>query len=113
MKLINPFIFLTYVRSAVKKKDLEKSKYFFLYEKHLKMGYKEYVESITIEKANDIINQLYPKRIPKKLKYEILDCLIIFLRKIHSSYQHYPGDKRFNADFNKIVRTYLEKLKFP
>lgn len=111
MKFINPLkdIFIGKVKARILPEDLFGSRYFPLYNHHVK-HFKDHIETLTLNKANDLINKLFSYRITKELKKKIVDCVVIFLKFISINNNNYPGDNKYNSEFNRIVGTYLEKL---
>ena len=98
------FNFITKVRSSITIDDLKTSRYFCLYHFH-KKNFKIQLENLTIERTN----QLIPKRIHKKTKKEITDCVVIFLRFMCAESNHLDI-KKFEIHFDRIVKKNIEKL---
>lgn len=107
--MFNPFNFITKIRSSVTREDLKMSRYFCIYNYHSKRSFKSYLENITLEKTNEIIQNNFPKRIKKETKKEITDCVVIFLKFMSVTYDFWD-DNRFKIEFDRIVKKNLEKL---
>lgn len=83
--------------------DFKLSRYFPIYNYHGKRAYKEFIENKTIEKANKLILENFPKKVKKEVKLKLVDCLIMFLKTLSVKYDYYPKDEIFIQEFEKIV----------
>ena len=61
--------------------------------------------------ANALLEKEFPKRIKKEHKMEIIDCGVIFMKFISVNYDYFPAEQAYLRDFNRIIKTNIEKLK--
>jgi hypothetical protein len=99
------------VRSDIRRKDLDKSIYFKIYDKFRKRKYKDELEIISLIKINVLIKNLFPKRIRLHIKKQIIDCVVLFLKYINIRYKNLPEDYEFKVDFHKIITMNLENIR--
>lgn len=99
----NPFSFIGKTKSSIKIEDFSMSRYLPVYNYHSKRSYKQFLENKTIEKANKLIDENFPKRIKKEVKIQLVDCIVIFLKYITVKYDYYPNDAIYMVEFNKII----------
>jgi hypothetical protein len=99
MNILN---FFFNVKSSIKPEDFSLSRYNFIYNHHFKKeSYSHHLEEITLLEANNYIKEIFPNRIPKKIKAKLVDCIILFIRTITINHDFYPGKKFLNNNFVK------------
>jgi len=107
----NPFSFIGTKKSSIKIEDFLESRYLPIYKYHSKKRlFRELLEKTTLEKANQLILNTYPKRVKKAIKLEMVDCVIIFLKYMSVNYDYYPGEIVFNKEFDKIITYNFKKF---
>lgn len=108
--MINIFKIFFNVKSSITKEDFSISRYYFIWNHHSKKrSYTEFLEKHTLEEVNNLIKELFPKRIPKKVKMQLVDCLIIFLRSCSLNYDYF-SKKWFKIEFANIIKFNYEKI---
>jgi hypothetical protein len=86
------------------------SRYLPIYKYHSKRAYKQFLEEKTIERANKLIEENFPKRIKKEVKIKLIDCVVIFLKYITVKYDYYPNDVIYTKEFEKIIAYNFAKI---
>jgi hypothetical protein len=76
-----------------------------------KRPYTSHLEEITLIETNNYIKEIFPKRISKKIKAKLVDCVILFMRTITVNYDYYPGNKIFKQEFDKIIKLNYDKIR--
>ena len=107
--MFNLFNFTIKVKSSLDREDLTLSRYFSIYDYHSKKIFKKELEKRTLEKTNEIISHIFPKRIYKNAKKEIIDGIVIFLKFMSANHSHIDEDI-FEIEFNRIVESNLKKI---
>lgn len=98
------------VSSKISSEDFTLSRYFSIYNHYCKRGYKEFLEKETLIQANELIENLFSKKIKSEVKIKLIDCVVVFLKYMTVNYDYWPGDKIFKGDFDKIIRFNFEKI---
>ena len=98
------------IDSSISKEDLQSSKYSSMYNYHKKRSFKDFLEKDTLDRVNILIKNIFPKRIKKEIKKEMIDCIVIFLKFISINYDYWPGEEIYNREYNKIIRNNFNKL---
>jgi hypothetical protein len=107
MKIFNLFF---NVKSSIKREDFSISRYYFIWEHYSKKRpFNEYLEKHTINEANNLIKDIFPDRMPKKIKIQLIDCILMFLRSYIINYDYF-SKKDFSQEFNKIIKYNYEKI---
>jgi hypothetical protein len=106
----NPFSFIGKIKSSIKIEDFSMSRYLPIYKYHSKRAYKQFLEEKTIERANKLIEENFPKRIKKEVKIKLIDCVVIFLKYITVKYDYYPNDVIYTKEFEKIIAYNFAKI---
>jgi len=106
----NPFSFIGKTKSSIKVEDFSMSRYLPIYNHHSKRAYKQFLENKTIERANKLIEENFPKRIKKEVKTKLVDCVVIFLKYISVKYDYFPNDAIYTAEFDKIIMYNFAKI---
>lgn len=112
MRFINSIknMFTVKVNSLISKEDLSLSRYISIYNYHSKRNFREFLEETTIDRVNMLMKELYPSRISMETKKKILDCIVIFLKFISIHYDYWPGDHKYDIEFNRIIKLNVIKL---
>jgi hypothetical protein len=99
------------VKSCIKTEDFKSSRFNFLLTHHTKKrDYFYYFEESALDDINDLILILFPKRIPKKIKLKLINCVITYMIFVIVNFEHYPGKRKLKNDYNRIIKTNFEKI---
>jgi hypothetical protein len=109
--MINLFNIFFNIKSSIKPEDFILSRYHFILLHHVKKrSYAKYLETATLIDVNVLIQELFPKKIPKKVKIKLIDCVIMYIKYITINYDYYPGKKKLKIDFKRIIKLNFEKI---
>lgn len=98
------------VSSKISSEDFASSRYFSIYNHYRKRVYKDFLEEQTLMQANELIENLFSKKIKSEVKIKLIDCIIVFLKYMVVNYDYCPDKNTFKGDFDKIIRFNFEKI---
>lgn len=109
MKFIFDIIFK--VKSSIKPEDFTLSRYHFILLHHVKKrSYTIHLEKAVLEDVNSLLEAIFPKRITKKAKIKLIDCVIMYIKHITINYDYYPGKNKLKNDFDRIIKSNFQRI---